>query len=101
MKVRLRLRWRPTRKILVAIGLVVVIALIFLEVRSYGTGFTGKTLWDWLNLAGMLAIPVVVGLGTLWFTRQQAKVSDKENTDNQRETALHITQKYLTGLIWP
>jgi hypothetical protein len=61
MKARRRLRWRPTRKILVAIGLVVVIALIFLEVRSYGTGFTGKTLWDWLNLAGMLAIPVVVG----------------------------------------
>jgi hypothetical protein len=52
----------------------------------------GKTLWDWLNLLGVLAIPVVVGLGAAWFTSQQGKVSDRENTDNQRETAL---QSYI------
>jgi hypothetical protein len=43
-----------------------------------------KTLWDWLGLLGVLAIPVVV----VWFTVQQAKVSDMERKDNQRAKAL-------------
>src|SRR6266487_3429903 len=47
-----------------------------------------KTLWDWLNLLGVLAIPVIVGLGVAWFTAQQAKVSDRENKDNQLQAAL-------------
>jgi uncharacterized protein YjbI with pentapeptide repeats len=55
----------------------------------------GKTLWDWLGLLAILAIPVVVGLGAAWFTAQQGKVSDRENTDNQRETAL---QKYIDSM---
>ena len=52
----------------------------------------GKGLWDWLNLLGVLAIPAVVGLGAAWYTAQQGKVSDRENTDNQRETTL---QQYV------
>src|SRR4051812_42863318 len=52
------------------------------------TGFKGKTLWDWLNLLGVLAIPLAVGFGTIWFTSQQGKMSNAENIDNQRETAL-------------
>jgi uncharacterized protein YjbI with pentapeptide repeats len=47
-----------------------------------------KTLWDWMQLLGVLAIPVVVAFGTIWFTAQQEKVSGAENTDNQRERAL-------------
>ena len=46
-----------------------------------------KSLWDWLGLLATLAIPVVVGLGAAWFTMKQAQVSDRENTDNQREKA--------------
>src|SRR5204863_8728303 len=48
----------------------------------------GKGVWDWLQLLAVLAIPAVVGLGAAWYTAQQGKVSDRENTDNQRETAL-------------
>jgi Pentapeptide repeats (8 copies) len=51
-----------------------------------------KTLWDWLNLLGVFAVPAVVGFGAAWYTAQQGKVSEKENTDNQRETAL---QEYI------
>jgi Pentapeptide repeats (8 copies) len=51
-----------------------------------------KSLWDWLNLLGVLAIPAVVGLGAAWYTAQQGKVSARENTDNQREAAL---QEYI------
>src|SRR5437588_10189005 len=49
---------------------------IIITTTSTGT-FTAKevqpakTLWDWLGLLAALAIPVVVGLGTLWFTRLQ------------------------------
>ena len=52
----------------------------------------GKTLWDWLNLLAVLAIPLAVGFGTLWFTTQQSKTQDAENEDNQRERAL---QEYI------
>jgi uncharacterized protein YjbI with pentapeptide repeats len=51
-----------------------------------------KTLWDWLQLLAALAIPVVVALGAAWFTAQQGKANDRENTDNQREAAL---QSYI------
>src|SRR5712691_7762241 len=55
----MRARFRSI--LVVAIILVVVIALIIVEIRVYGTGFAGKTLWDWLQLISALAIPIVVG----------------------------------------
>jgi len=63
------------------------------------TGFKGKALWDWLNLLGVLAIPAVVGLGAAWYTAQQGKVSDRENTDNQRETALQAYIDKMSELL--
>ena len=54
-----------------------------------------KHLWDWLQPLGILAIPVVVGIGTVWFTTKQGQVSDAENKDNQRETAL---QTYIDSM---
>ncbi len=100
--------------------LVVIVALIvfIFAVHTFGwdwTGFIGgaskititrtptgtttatelqpaRTLWDWLGLLAALAVPVVVGLGAAWFTAQQGKVSDAENTDNQHENAL---QNYI------
>jgi uncharacterized protein YjbI with pentapeptide repeats len=59
----------------------------------------GKALWDWLNLLGVLAIPAVVGLGAAWYTAQQGKVSDRENTDNQRETALQAYIDKMSELL--
>jgi|SRR5450755_2559052 len=56
------------------------------------TGFTGKTLWDWLQL---LFIPVLLAIGGAWFTNRQTHESNVENKDNQRETAL---QTYLDNL---
>ena len=102
--------WYKTGKAIEVIGfiavLVVAIALIILEVKVNGTGFKGKTLWDWLNLLGVLAVPIVVGFGAVWFTTRQGKVADAENTDNQRETALQayidkmselLLEKHLRG----
>ncbi len=59
----------------------------------------GKGLWDWLQLLGILAIPAVVGLGAAWYTAQQSKVSDRENTDNQRETALQAYIDKMSELL--
>src|SRR6266851_666430 len=54
-----------------------------------------KNLWDWLQPLGILAIPVVVGVGTVWFTTKQGQVSDATNKDNQRESAL---QTYIDNM---
>ncbi len=101
--------------LIVAIILVVAIALIIVGYRFDWTGFngsnkSGKTLWDWLNLLGVLAIPVVVGLGTLWFTTKQSQASDRANkqqhetelqiaTDNQREAALQAYIDKMADLL--
>ena len=58
-----------------------------------------RTLWDWLGLLAALAIPVVVGFGAAWFTSQQGKVSDAENTDNQREAALQAYIDKISELL--
>jgi uncharacterized protein YjbI with pentapeptide repeats len=59
----------------------------------------GKALWDWLQLLGVLAIPVVVGFGAVWFTARQGKVADAENKDNQRETALQAYIDKMSELL--
>src|SRR5260370_9953393 len=90
----------------VIVGVIVIVCVIrfIFAVHWFGWGWTGfgpettepkqhaKTLWDWLNLLGVLAIPVAVALATTWFTTQQGKVSDAENKDNQREALL---QEYI------
>ena len=80
--------WQKKRKPLGRIGIIAVsigvAVLIFVVVRSSGTGFTGKTLWDWLQLLGALAIPVVVGFGAAWFTRVQQQ-SDQQLARQQHD----------------
>src|SRR6266480_5156275 len=96
--------WQKAKKPLGVVGfitvLVVAITLIFVEVRLYGSGFAGKTLWEWLQL---LIIPAVLALGGYLFTftisRNERKAADRHNQterdiaqDNQREVAL---QEYI------
>jgi len=50
----------------------------------------GKTLWDWLNLLGVLAIPAVVGFGVAWFTHAQQQRDQQlaeQRTQDEREAA--------------
>ena len=97
MATRFRPWWRRASSHPKTIALIVLMGIFVLIFLGYfldwgWTGFKGKTLWEWLNLLGVLAIPAVVGLGAAWYTAQQAKVSAMENTDNQREAAF---QGYL------
>jgi hypothetical protein len=55
-------------------------------------GFSEKTLWDWLRLLGVLAISLVLALGTLWFSAQQRQMSDAM-MKNQHDTALTMSQQ--------
>src|SRR5437763_765993 len=52
---------------------------------------TGKTFLDWLQLLGVIAIPIVVGFGTALFTRQQVRASEA-NRERQHETDLQIAE---------
>src|SRR5215471_21737181 len=87
-----QIKQHPVVTVLIALLVVVVVMVIYggYEFHWDWTGFNSpsKTLWDWLQLLGVLAVPVVVGFGAIWFTIRQGKVADAENKDNQRETAL-------------
>jgi hypothetical protein len=129
MQVRLRSWWQKIKQhSFIATGIIIVlialIAFIF-AVLKFGwdwTGFTSgaskititstskgtttstelqpaRTLWDWLGLLAALAIPIVVGFGAAWFTAQQGKASDRENTENQRETRLQAYLDRMTELL--
>jgi Pentapeptide repeats (8 copies) len=60
------------------------------------TGFADKTLWEWLQLLGALAIPVVLAIAGFWFTSQQEarqqRIEDQraqqaQKIENQRAEA--------------
>ena len=50
-----------------------------LKVTNTWTGFQGKTLWDWLQLLGVLAIPLVMVGATLLFGIQQANLAYQQH----------------------
>src|SRR6266566_2486429 len=52
---------------------------------------TGKTLLDWLQLLGVLAIPIVVVIGTAFFGRQQTKIGEANRTQ-QHNTEMQIAE---------
>src|SRR6266852_3936159 len=111
---RLRSWWQNRSRLLLVVGaMVLLMGVVVLIIAGYifkwdWTGFNehrgpnilqyqpAKTLWDWLQLLGVLAIPVAVVLGVAWFTTKQGQVGDAENKDNQREAAL---QAYIDNML--
>lgn len=101
MGARLRSWWQKIKQHPYATGVVVLLVLILFIFLAYRfgwdwTGFNSgtsqftitstskvnytatisqpsKSLWDWLGLLAVLAIPVVVGFGVAWFTAQQGE----------------------------
>ena len=55
-----------------------------LKVSHKWTGFQGKTLWDWLQLLGVLAIPLVVVGATPLFGIQQANLANQQHDNDQK-----------------
>ncbi len=89
--------WQTIRKPLRIVGIIgactLGVALIVGIIGGYlfnwdWTGIKTKTLWDWLNLLAVLAIPVLVGIGAAWFTARQNH--DREIAEEQRKTDREI-----------
>jgi uncharacterized protein YjbI with pentapeptide repeats len=62
----------------------------------------GKSLWDWLQLVGILLIPLVIFLATMRFNQQQADLAQQQH-DNDQKIALDqqradTLQKYLDSI---
>jgi len=83
VRTRLHFWWQQIQQHRNTVGIIAFtfvggVVLLLAGYQFDWTGFKGKRLWDWFTLLGVLAIPVVVGVGTAWLSTQQA-----------RETALH------------
>lgn len=101
MGARLQSWWQKVNKPPLIAGTIAFLVVLIVIVLGYWlkwgwTGFLGKTLWDWLGLLAVLAIPIVVGLGVAWFTtkfnEQQSRTERGIASDNQRQVVL---QAYL------
>lgn len=96
--------WQEYKQPLVTLGVVIIVLLIICPLLVYifgwdWTGFKGKTLWDWLGLLAVFAIPVVVGFGVALFaeTQRQAERDQEERTERKtllRELRKNIIQAY-------
>lgn len=62
------------------------------------TGFAGKTLWDWLQLLGVLAIPLVVAGATLGFGLLQQHLADVQHQRDQQAATLQHQQDQAIAL---
>jgi uncharacterized protein YjbI with pentapeptide repeats len=66
------------------------------------TGFAGKTLWDWLQLLGILAIPLVVVGATIAFGLLQANLAQQQHDADQRQALdqqqATILQTYIDNI---
>ena len=75
------------------------------------SGFKGRTMWDYLNLLAVLAIPILIAAGTLWYTSQQTLATTTASTqqhqtdeslaeDQQEETALQTYLDRMSDLLF-
>src|SRR2546421_4372154 len=96
MEAKLRARWQKAKRPLAVIGLivalVVVIVLIFIEVKLYGTGFSGKTLWEWLQLLIIPAVLAVSGYAFTYTTSRNERAATEKRTQAEREVAENRAQ---------
>src|SRR5450755_3991005 len=62
------------------------------------TGFSGKTLWDWLNVLGVFLIPVVVVGATIGFGWWQAHLADVQHQQDQQSATLQHQRDQASAL---
>jgi arabinogalactan oligomer/maltooligosaccharide transport system substrate-binding protein len=80
---------------LISIGIVLLILLIRLEHTVQWVGFSGKTGWDWLNLIGVLLVPLMIGVFTIVSSIQQSNIA----ADQQQETILKTYLDDMSNLL--
>jgi uncharacterized protein YjbI with pentapeptide repeats len=84
----------------IAVALTVVIVLLALGGAALGwTGFGEKKLWNWLELLGTLAIPVVVAVATAWLTSQQSATQTQIEEQRAQNAALQAYLDQMSSLL--
>ncbi len=63
------------------------------------TGFSNKTLWDWLHLCGLLAVPLAVILGSILFSLQQHQIGDQQQQVNLAVAKAQQQEAILDGYL--
>jgi hypothetical protein len=84
-------------------GGLILVSIVLTFYTQDGSGFQGKTLWDWLDL---LLVPILLILllpGANWVVRKaqarNALVEQEIALDNHREKAVQIYMDLMTELI--
>src|SRR5205807_8430708 len=84
-------RWRVNRK-----------SKLWVPKHKKRTGFEDKTLWDWLQLLAVLAIPLIIGIATLLFGIQQAHLADLQHQSDEQsaldQQRAAILQTYIDNI---
>lgn len=62
-------------------------------------GFDGKTLWDWMHLVGMLAIPIVVAGGIWWLNTEERRAERGIADERFQEDVLQTYFDTMTTLL--
>jgi uncharacterized protein YjbI with pentapeptide repeats len=52
--------------------------------KGFKWGFSDKTGWDWLQLIGILAVPLILGIATFSFSIQQANLAQQQHENDQK-----------------
>ena len=78
--------------------LLVLYALIRLGYSYNWTGFQSKTLWDWLQIVGIIAIPIVVAIASIWLSGVQNH-DMQITTDQQQQTTLESYLDQMSSLL--
>jgi uncharacterized protein YjbI with pentapeptide repeats len=60
--------------------------------------FKGKTLWDYLDLMAALAVPVMIAVGTLWFTTEQSQASANATAMQSQAAATASAKQHQNDL---
>lgn len=92
-----------THKPLTVLGTLIVLPLIglfvwiiFETIHRGNTGFSAKTLWDWMDL---LLVPAALGIGIWWLNRSEKSSERSIATDRLQETALQSYFDAMTELL--
>src|SRR5258708_5537927 len=61
-------------------------------------GFTNRTLWEYLELLAVLAIPVIIAASTLWFTNAQNRAAAAATAAQSQAAAAASEKQHQTDL---
>lgn len=87
---------RHPKTVALIVVVVLVLSLIDIGYSADWTGFSGQTLWDWLEL---LIVPAILATGGYLFTRTENRNSQKVAEQRSQDEALQWYLDQISQLI--